>query len=101
MATADHQVIITVYRACHAKFCASVTGEGGCRPLLEALPKRGETGFQDEWETLSAKLDYLLNGTSRDVEELSDADYVGLHYAAEYVLKFTLRQREVLPSVGM
>ena len=39
VATPDHQVVIAVFRACYTKFGESVTGEGGCRDLLTALPK--------------------------------------------------------------
>ncbi|KAI1791685.1 hypothetical protein LXA43DRAFT_390195 [Ganoderma leucocontextum] len=98
-ATPDHQIIIAVFRACYPKFCASVTAKGGCPDLLAALPKHGQTGFRGELKTLSAKLDYLLNAASRDVDGFSDAELLRLYYTADDVLVSTMRMRARLPTI--
>ncbi|KAI1795144.1 hypothetical protein LXA43DRAFT_66191 [Ganoderma leucocontextum] len=96
MATPDHQIIISIYRACHAKFRVCATR---CRALLTDLPKRGQRGFRDEWDTLSEKLNYLLDVASRDVDEVSDAEFLGLYYTVDDVLRSTMPMRKVLPSI--
>ena len=101
-ATPDHQIVVTVFRACHAKFRASVTGEGGCRALLAALRKqaKSEPKSRGELEGLSAKLDCLLRMTSRDAERFSDAEVLGLYYTAHDVLRCMEGMKTALPPIG-
>ena len=100
--TPDHQIIIAVFRACHAKFRESVAGEGGCRALLSALRKqaKNQPKSRGELETLSAKLDYLLKATSRDAKKLSDVDVLSVYYTADDVLRSMERMKTVLPPIG-
>ncbi|KAM5538021.1 hypothetical protein V8D89_008218 [Ganoderma adspersum] len=99
--TPDYQLIIAVFRACHAKFRASVTGEGECWALLAALRKQAHSQpkFRGKLEKLSAKLDYLLKVTSGGIEQFSDVEVLGLYYTADDVLRSTKRMKEVLPTI--
>ena len=88
--TPDHQVIIAVFRACHTKFGESITGEGGCRDLLAALQKPSKQAWsRGELETLSAKINHLLEMVSRDIKSTLDDELLRLYYAADDILQST------------
>ena len=101
-ATPDHQIIIAVFRACYAKFGESVTGEGGCRDILAALPKPSgkRARSRGEVEKLSVKLNYLLEMVSRDVESVRDDELLRLYYTADDISRSMKRMQTSSHPLG-